>query len=293
MSLYFKKDGFPGQKHWIIPYGIRKGAQDDSICKWVYVVALGYFPKAQYHLIERKRGSNDFILMYCVSGKGTFIINKIEYTLMANQVVIFPAGIAHKYEAHLTEPWTIYWIHFTGMNAEALSNYILGKEFRGPLDVPFDNERNKVFDQMYSYAEGANNQGKFINLSLSLTYYLASFTEASSLYRNLKHQKDGPVEMSIKFMKDNLASTFTLKYLAELVSLSVSHYSTLFQQKTHKSPLNYFTHLKMQHACNLLDFTEFSVKRIGLELGYADAFHFSRTFKQGIGVSPKNFRNRD
>ena len=29
------------------------------------------------------------------------------------------------------------------------------------------------------------------------------------------------------------------------------------------------------------------------ELGYEDAYHFSRVFKNMMGLSPKQFRNRD
>jgi AraC-like DNA-binding protein len=32
------------------------------------------------------------------------------------------------------------------------------------------------------------------------------------------------------------------------------------------------------------------VKKVAAELGYADAFHFSRTFKKVLGLSPEAFR---
>jgi AraC-like DNA-binding protein len=83
-----------------------------------------------------------------------------------------------------------------------------------------------------------------------------------------------------------------LKSLAGHVALSVSHYAALFQQKTNNSPVNYFIFLKMQHACMLLENTQLSVKQVAAELGYSDPFHFSRTFKNVMGVSPKGFRAR-
>jgi AraC-like DNA-binding protein len=291
MSVYFKKDGFPGQRQCNIPYTFRTRAQFDPISKWAYVTDIGFYPKAQYHGKIRRNGPGEYILMYCVAGKGMCYIGDNEYSLGPNQVLIFPPGIPHKYKADNLYPWTIYWMHFTGINSTELSNYLLEKNFSKPLDVAFNDERNKVFDKMFSAAELAANPEKFNYLSLSLPFYLASFKEESSLGL-LDGNKYEPIDVSIKFMKENLSSNYTLKYLAEQVSLSTSHYSTLFHQKTNNSPINYFIYLKMQHACGLLDSTDLSIKLVGLSLGYKDPFHFSRTFKHVIGMSPQKFQNR-
>jgi AraC-like DNA-binding protein len=84
----------------------------------------------------------------------------------------------------------------------------------------------------------------------------------------------------------------SLQAFADEASISVSHYSALFRQKTHNSPINYFIFLKIQNACQLLENTKLSVKQIGNELGYSDPFHFSRTFTKVVGVSPRAYRLR-
>ncbi|HHY58568.1 MAG TPA: helix-turn-helix transcriptional regulator, partial [Chloroflexi bacterium] len=63
------------------------------------------------------------------------------------------------------------------------------------------------------------------------------------------------------------------------------------KQQTGHSPIAYFNQLKMQHACTLLTITGLSVKEVAHALGYADAYYFSRLFKQHIGVAPRQFRS--
>jgi AraC-like DNA-binding protein len=36
-----------------------------------------------------------------------------------------------------------------------------------------------------------------------------------------------------------------------------------------------------------------NIKTIALELGYEDPYHFSRVFKNMMGHSPREFRNRE
>ena len=47
-------------------------------------------------------------------------------------------------------------------------------------------------------------------------------------------------------------------------------------KKTGYSPVIYFNHLKIQHACQYLQFTTLRVNEIALKLGIEDPYYFSR-----------------
>jgi AraC-like DNA-binding protein len=54
----------------------------------------------------------------------------------------------------------------------------------------------------------------------------------------------------------------------------------------------YFNHLKMQRACQLLQFTGLRIKEIAAEFGFEDPYYFSRLFTKTMGVSPTDYRNK-
>jgi len=84
----------------------------------------------------------------------------------------------------------------------------------------------------------------------------------------------------------------TLAELSKEMHLSPSYLSALFKEKTRYSPIQLFTSLRMQQASQLLKETQLTVKEIAGEMGYADAYTFSRAFKLVMGVAPKNFRDK-
>ena len=55
-------------------------------------------------------------------------------------------------------------------------------------------------------------------------------------------------------------------------------------------PIDYFIHLKMQKACQLLYADGVKIKAVASDLGYDDPYYFSRIFKKYIGTSPEQYR---
>lgn len=98
------------------------------------------------------------------------------------------------------------------------------------------------------------------------------------------------VEQTIAFMMDNLNRPLQVATLAFMAHVSPSHYFALFKRRTGCAPMDYFTRLRMKHACRLLDTTTSSVKEIAARLGYEDPFYFSRVFKSVQGSAPSDYR---
>jgi AraC-like DNA-binding protein len=57
-------------------------------------------------------------------------------------------------------------------------------------------------------------------------------------------------------------------------------------------PARYRAQRLMDRACALMQLGEWSNQQIARELGFCDAFHFSRRFKQLVGCCPRDFRRR-
>jgi AraC family transcriptional regulator of arabinose operon len=98
--------------------------------------------------------------------------------------------------------------------------------------------------------------------------------------RNLSNQGRFNLDDIEELMALHIHSSLDLASLAAQAQLSKYHFSRKFKQLTGHSPIQHFLHLKIQHACLLLDTSDNSIKQIAGEVGYSDAYYFSRLFKQ-------------
>ena len=98
------------------------------------------------------------------------------------------------------------------------------------------------------------------------------------------------IEQSIIYMAQHLDRPLQIATLAAQANVSASHFFALFKRRIGSAPMDYFTRLRMQRACRLLERTSLSVKEVASELGYDDPFYFSRVFKSVNRMAPTNYR---
>jgi AraC-like DNA-binding protein/mannose-6-phosphate isomerase-like protein (cupin superfamily) len=85
---------------------------------------------------------------------------------------------------------------------------------------------------------------------------------------------------------------FDLHVLFRRWPVSPDYGSRLFRQATGLSPQEYYQRRRIQRACSLLLARENTATKVAMELGYADAAHFSRLFSRHMGIGPKNYREK-
>ena len=83
-----------------------------------------------------------------------------------------------------------------------------------------------------------------------------------------------------------------LAQAARACGVSQVHLCRLFRRHAGKTPQEFVTHMKLNHAAELIMRGNISVKAAGLEVGYGDPYHFSKAFKKAHGVAPSLFRGR-
>ncbi len=81
-----------------------------------------------------------------------------------------------------------------------------------------------------------------------------------------------------------------LEQILSSIGISYSRLRNLFRQAYGISPGEYRIQVRMERACALLRSSDLSIQSIAEELGYADAFCFSKQFKQRTQYSPLKFR---
>jgi len=98
------------------------------------------------------------------------------------------------------------------------------------------------------------------------------------------------IGQSIIYMKQHLDRPLQVSTLAALAGVSPSRFFVLFKHATGHTPIDFFIHLRMRRACELLEATSLSVQEVAASLGYDDQFYFSRVFKSVNHVAPSEYR---
>jgi len=284
------KEGFVGQQMIVLPPNIKRKISGNPLTKSFYLTAIGYYPRASYHERERKTGSAQYILIYCIEGGGYVYLNGVPYELYPNTYFIIPKNTPHRYHSNQNNPWSIYWVHFMGDLSEKIYRRSLENEQPFIHPIPYDENRIKLFEQIYSIVEHGQNEKEMEIMNFNLLHFISSliyYKEANPAVYNTDS-----VSNSILYMKQHLHEKFGIEELSAQQHISVSHYSRSFKQKTGSSPINYFNQLKIQKACQYLYFTDRSIKEICKELGFDDQYYFSRLFKNVTGSSPSQYKKR-
>lgn len=105
--------------------------------------------------------------------------------------------------------------------------------------------------------------------------------------------RDPQVRRALTLMHERSAHPWTLDELAQLAGLSRTALAERFRQAMGDTPLNHLRVLRMQRAMRLLAETDHKLDAVAAEVGYQDPFSFSKVFKRTVGMSPKEFRQRD
>ena len=288
-----KRDGFAGELLISIPQNVLAGAiqKGQILPHQLYVSHIGYFPKALYHYCQRPQGCVDNILFYCVQGKGYYTLDGHTFTLNPNQYVIVPATDKPLvYWSDTEDPWSIYWVHFT---SDALQAFIRAYHIvpeQGPQYIPHNEKGIRIWEEMYENLSRGYSPENLMNTNLCLYHLIATFVFSQQQNQNSSSPEKAIIRETIDYMKNNLDKTIRIEDFADLNKYSVSHFSKLFRLTTGMSPIEYFIHLKMQKACQLLYTEDSRVKQIAALLGYADPYYFSRLFKKYMNTSPETYR---
>lgn len=285
------KDGFHGEQALIFPPAIIQRMRTEPTTSMLYITDIGFYPKAFNHFRQRTTPIEQYVFIYCTEGTGWYRLDGQKYNVKANQYFILPAHEPHAYGADEQDPWTIYWVHFSGSLAPA---FCAPQTFRPTEIKPGVHSRihyrTELFEEIFRILKMGYSLENLSYASSVFHHYLGSLRYLQQYRDAHQHDDSDPVNAAIHYMKENMGKKITLHDLADYTGYSASHFSTMFLQRTGYAPLNYFNQIKIQKACQLLDFTDMKINQVCYKIGIEDAYYFSRLFRQVMGVSPRAYR---
>ena len=287
------REGFAGQDMYVIPRPILGTATRHPLVHALYPTDIGWFPKARYHYRSRATGANEDHLMMCVDGHGFVVVDDRKHHLQAGEALIIPRHMKHRYWAAHDSPWSTYWVHFRGPESRHYVERMPGTGEPVPVDKNTETQTVRLFRDCLDTIAGGYALSNLIYAAQSTRHILSLLLFRNPAFPMPEQAAQARHRMTstLEFMLESISKPLRLEDFAAHAGLSVSHFSEQFRNQTGQSPMSYFTQIKVQHACRLLDLTEKPIKAIAIETGYGDPYYFSRVFKKTVGQSPEAYRS--
>lgn len=92
------------------------------------------------------------------------------------------------------------------------------------------------------------------------------------------------------YIFNHLFEEITLEQLASLTGLNGNYISQRFKKETGQSFRGYLTARRIEEACRLIKYSRIPFAEIATRLCFHDQSHFTKTFKQVKGMTPKQYR---
>ena len=283
-------EGFLGQRLRVLPQPVVKAAQSQPIVRRFLVTDAGYFPHAARHGRARSRGARETVVMVCTEGVGWVQVSdgSPERVERGDAVVLAPR-IRHRYLADRQDPWTIWWAHVMGEDADDFVAAIL-KDGASPV-VPLRDVYSAIqsLEELVAALEEDETMPMLVVAAGAAWRVLAQITASRMRGADATQDRIRHVQA---YLRNNLDTTFSVPELAAMAGLSTSHFSALFRAAAETSVKDYLKRLRSARARELLLTTELPVSQIAAAVGYDDALYFSRQFRAVNGVSPSDFRRQ-
>lgn len=250
---------------------------------------VGFYPHASGHRMARHRPADD-LLIYCVAGAGEVTYGGQSQPVTAGELLLFPAGLAHRYQANPQQPWSIYWVHLGGHEVERYFDEIAGQSQPGIRKVNVGVHSRLAEDFQALMAAATNAQPEHLMYAANLLRSLLAYAALMRRQHQVRHATldVNRVNSHLQTAIDQRLSLDAL--IAATSDLSRYHFIREYKRQTGQTPMQAFLRIKVSHACYLLDISDQGVAAIALQLGYDDPYYFSRLFKKVMGVSPQKYR---
>ena len=160
-----------------------------------------------------------------------------------------------------------------------------------PLKLPRSQTRepHRIASQMAKLLQGAYSPAAVARWQ-RLVWELVDWAFTTFLIRTKPSPEPAALTPVIAHLRSRLAFPVTVAEMAAIAGISESHLHHTFKRLTGHGPMEHLKVLRLNEAARRLVSTDQSVGDIALDVGFANAFHFSREFKRKFDAPPSAYR---
>lgn len=227
--------------------------------------------------ILRRDQSGTFMLA-CLSGGGLVLADGRWQPVAAGQACLLPPFVTNGLKNTGCNPWRICGVRYL----ESRETVPIVTQ-RSPVVGEFDPEPlRSAIEGLHAECLGGGAPAEMHLWTELIHSYVLRFAQP--------HQTEPRLWKLWDQVDATLDHPWSLDELAARACFSKEHLRKLCRRELGRTPMQQVTFLRMQRARHLLSTTHEKVESVSRQVGYANPFTFSNTFKKWIGWRPSEVR---
>jgi AraC-like DNA-binding protein len=231
---------------------------------------------------------NEYQIVYITRGAGIFQAAGTTWDVTAGSLFMILPGLSHRYRPLPEKGWKEYWVGFKGSYFNKLMREGFLSESRLFFNMGLYDYVVTAFNRIFEEVRGQ--KPLFQMKACASVLDIISETLARSRRQEQPGHYQTIVEKAKCLMETNVYGAINIPAIAEHAGVSTSRLNEIFKQFTSMTPYQYYIHIKIHKAEELLDRENLSIKEAAWRMGFDDQYYFSRLFKNKTGIAPSAWK---
>lgn len=229
-----------------------------------------------------------YSIEYVLLGSGNLKLQGQSFDLCPGSVFVYGPGVSHDITTDPDSPLVKYFVDFGGKHAASLLRSCKLQPGRAARVFP-PNILSPLFDELLQ--SGLQPGRGNLELCVKLLECLAlKISGANAPLKGAGTIAFATYQQCRRLIERDFLKLRNLDQVAAECHADKAYLCRLFRHYDRQSPYQLLLRLKMNHAAERLRQPGVLVKQAAEEVGFADPFHFSRVFKNILGLAPDSFR---
>lgn len=228
-----------------------------------------------------------FSIEYVLRGRGELKLRGRTHVLEPGRVFSYGPGIPHHIEGNRADPLVKYFVDFSGLRAGELLRSC-GLAQAGVAQVFPSNTLSPLFNELIQSGQNTG-PGSAALCTKLLECLVLRLESANAPLQSAEKVAFTTYQKCRRHIEQHFLRLRTLHQIAGECRTNDAYLCRLFRRYDHQSPYQYLLRLKMNYAAARLQRPGALVKQVAEAVGFGDPFHFSRVFRNVLGLSPSAF----
>lgn len=259
---------------------------DEQRANLMYLQSFSYMEVGAKYYTKRQNYPS-YLMLYTYKGQGVVFYQGKEKILHVGEGILIDCRKPHEYRTD-GNLWHQCSLHFFGGNSDFLCHELID-----PQNPVFHCSDHASFqhklEQLLLTQKSADSKRDFLfhfyleNLLLFIVSCMRTNESMGTVPENIRLLRS--------YLEQHYTSNMSLDEMAAFAGFSKYHLIRQFKLYTSFTPKEYVTHLRLNHACLLLQNTDIPCYKIGEIVGFPGEANFIQIFKKYKRKTPGDFRN--